>query len=239
MFAPARQVGDADRRRRRIPEIVAHAVDVATTGRPGPVVIALSEEMQKDMVDVPDLGPAAVARPQPDPAAMSRLPALLAGAASRWRSWAAAAGRRPGGRRSTLPDRARHPRRGRLPAAGAVRRHAAQLRRRPRRRARPGAGGPWRGRRPGAGDRHPAGRGGDPGLHAVRPGGQPAIVHVHQDAAEIGRVFRPRLGIAADLNAFAAAAAALPARDRPGRTGRPSLRATREAGREPPDYPAR
>ena len=30
-------------------------VDVATSGRPGPVVIALSEEMQKDRVAVPDL----------------------------------------------------------------------------------------------------------------------------------------------------------------------------------------
>ena len=62
----------------RIPELVAHAVDVATTGRPGPVVIALSEEMQKHTVDVPDIGPAAVARPHPDPAALARLRAMLA-----------------------------------------------------------------------------------------------------------------------------------------------------------------
>ena len=39
----------------RIPELVAHAVDVATSGRPGPVVIALSEEMQKELAEVPDL----------------------------------------------------------------------------------------------------------------------------------------------------------------------------------------
>ncbi|MDP9096630.1 MAG: thiamine pyrophosphate-binding protein, partial [Pseudomonadota bacterium] len=55
MFGPlakwVTQIDDA----RRIPELVAHAVDVATSGRPGPVVIALSEEMQRDMVDVPDL----------------------------------------------------------------------------------------------------------------------------------------------------------------------------------------
>ena len=67
------------------------------------------------------------------------------------------------------------------------------------------------------------------------PAGSQAIVHIHQDASEIGRVFRPRLGIAADLNAFAAAAAALPAA--PGwQDWTATLRATRERGREPPEY---
>ncbi len=55
MFGPlakwVTQIDDA----KRIPEIVAHAVDVATSGRPGPVVIALSEEMQKDLVEVADI----------------------------------------------------------------------------------------------------------------------------------------------------------------------------------------
>ena len=55
MFAPvAKWVTQIDHAK-RIPEIVAHAVDVATSGRPGPVVIALSEEMQRDMAEVPDL----------------------------------------------------------------------------------------------------------------------------------------------------------------------------------------
>src|SRR5579875_1070600 len=61
----------------RIPEVVAHAVDVATRGRPGPVVIALSEEMQKDKVAVPDLGPARVSAPYPDPAALAQLQEML------------------------------------------------------------------------------------------------------------------------------------------------------------------
>ena len=39
-------------------------------------------------------------------------------------------------------------------------------------------------------------------------GGAP-IMQVHPDGAEIGRVFRPALGIVSDLNAFAVAAAAL------------------------------
>ena len=63
---------------RRIPELVAHAVDVATSGRPGPVVIALSEEMQKHLVDVPDLVRAPVFPPLPNPAAMARLGDMLA-----------------------------------------------------------------------------------------------------------------------------------------------------------------
>ena len=78
MFGPlakwVTQIDDA----RRIPELVAHAVDVATTGRPGPVVIALSEEMQKHRVDVPDLPRAPVFPPLPDPAALERMQAMLA-----------------------------------------------------------------------------------------------------------------------------------------------------------------
>src|SRR5512132_466332 len=38
----------------RIPEFVARAFTVATAGRPGPVVLALPEDMLVDEVDVPD-----------------------------------------------------------------------------------------------------------------------------------------------------------------------------------------
>ena len=70
MFAPlAKWVTQIDHAK-RIPEVVAHAVDVAASGRPGPVVIALSEEMQKDHVSVPDL-PRAECQPAfPDPEAL-------------------------------------------------------------------------------------------------------------------------------------------------------------------------
>ena len=65
MFAPlAKWVTQIDHAK-RIPEVVAHAVDVATRGRPGPVVIALSEEMQKDQVQIPDLPEATSAPPSP------------------------------------------------------------------------------------------------------------------------------------------------------------------------------
>ena len=216
MFGPlakwVTQIDDAA----RIPELVAHAVDVATTGRPGPVVIALSEEMQKHVVDVPDIGRAHVSAPQPDPVALDRMAALLAGA------------RRPlailGGSCWTAAGRAAvrdflvgHD----IPVAVGFRRQAV-----------------YDGRLPNfVGD---LGVGSDPALVArardadlvlaigtrlgeattqgytlfksggVDTAGATAIVHVYPEASEIGRVFRPALGIVSELNAFARAAAALP-----------------------------
>ena len=73
------------------------------------------------------------------------------------------------------------------------------------------------------------------GYTLFEPAGGTAIVHVHQDPAEIGRVFRPVLGIASDLNAFCAAAARLPA-NVGWHEWTETLRAAREAGREPPAY---
>ena len=57
MFGPiakwATQIDDA----RRIPEYLARAFRVATSGRPGPVVIALPEDMLTDVVEVADARP--------------------------------------------------------------------------------------------------------------------------------------------------------------------------------------
>src|SRR6202451_935228 len=78
MFAPlAKWVTQIDHAK-RIPEVVAHAVDVATSGRPGPVVIALSEEMQRDQVMVPDLPRAKTSVAFPDPVALQAMRGLLA-----------------------------------------------------------------------------------------------------------------------------------------------------------------
>ena len=63
------------------------------------------------------------------------------------------------------------------------------------------------------------------------------IVHVYPDQAEIGRVYRPTLGIVADLNAFAAAAKAAQPVAKPAWAGwRAELRAAREAQAKAPSY---
>ena len=237
MFGPlakwVTQIDDA----RRIPELVAHAVDVATSGRPGPVVIALSEEMQKHSVSVADIGPAPVFPALPDPAALAQMQSMLA------------ASRKPlailGGSGWTEEGRAAVGefllRQG-LPVAVGFRRQAL-----------------YDGTLPNfVGD---LGVGSDPALVAQAreadlilaigtrlgeattqgyqlfpaQGGAP-IIHVYPDAAEIGRVFRPALGIASELNAFAHAAAALTPVAAPWGAWTQSLRALREAGRAVPEY---
>ncbi|MEZ5797742.1 MAG: thiamine pyrophosphate-binding protein [Paracoccaceae bacterium] len=65
----------------RIPEILSRAWTTATSGRPGPVVIALPEDMLTTATDMPALsGPVEVSEPLPAPSAMTRLRDLLAGA---------------------------------------------------------------------------------------------------------------------------------------------------------------
>ena len=242
MFGPlakwVTQVDDA----RRIPELVAHAVDVATTGRPGPVVIALSEEMQKHSVHVPNIGPIEVSRPQPDPAAMARMAAMLDRAERPLAVLGGSGWSDPGRAAIHAFLQGRN-----LPVAVGFRRQAL-----------------YDGTHPTfVGD---LGVGSDPALvkrareadlilaigtrlgeattqgYQLFPatgqqGGGPAIVHVHPDPAEIGRVFRPALGITSDLNAFASAAAAVPGGPGAWDGWTASLRALREAGRAVPDYP--
>jgi len=237
MFGPlakwVTQIDDA----RRIPELVAHAVDVATSGRPGPVVIALSEEMQRHMVDVPDLARIVVRPPMPDPRgieamadllAQSRKPLAILGG-STW----SAAGRAAIRRFLTAWD---------LPVATGFRRQATY----------DGTLDNFVGDLGVGSDPALVGRAGEADLvlaigtrlgEAVtqgytlfdRAGGVP-IVHVHPDQAEIGRVYRPALGIAGDLNGFAEAAAGLPMREVRWAEWTRSLRALREAGREVPAY---
>jgi acetolactate synthase-1/2/3 large subunit len=61
----------------RIPEMVARAFHVAMSGRPGPVVLALPEDMQKEMAAANDARPYVPTQPAPDQAAMARLRAIL------------------------------------------------------------------------------------------------------------------------------------------------------------------
>lgn len=62
----------------RIPEILARAWTTAVTGRPGPVVIALPEDMLTSLTDaVPLTGPARIAEPAPDAATMAEVKGML------------------------------------------------------------------------------------------------------------------------------------------------------------------
>jgi acetolactate synthase-1/2/3 large subunit len=65
----------------RIPEILARAWTTAQTGRPGPVVIALPEDMLTSRTDAaPLIGPARVDEPAPDAATVDQALAMLSGA---------------------------------------------------------------------------------------------------------------------------------------------------------------
>src|SRR5277367_4569854 len=237
MFSPlAKWVTQIDQAK-RIPEIVAHAMDVAVSGRPGPVVIALSEEMQKDTIEVPDLPRATVSPPHPDPAAMAQLRMMLSRSTkplavlggSCWTDAGRAAIRdfllgndvpvTVGFRRQALYD-------------GTLDNFAGDL-----------------------------GVGSDPGLigkakeadlilaigsrlgDAVTQGytlldmaGSVPIIQVHPDGSEIGRVFRPALGIVADLNAFAHAVVAQEPVHPNWVKWNEELRSLREAQRAVPNY---
>ena len=59
----------------RIPEYISHAFHVATSGRPGPVVLALPEDMLSETADVPDLDAVA---PRADAVAPETVAAIIA-----------------------------------------------------------------------------------------------------------------------------------------------------------------
>ncbi|HXE17903.1 MAG TPA: thiamine pyrophosphate-binding protein [Stellaceae bacterium] len=54
-----------------IPEFVSQAFHVATNGRPGPVVLALPEDMLTDSADIPDAAPYRIASTYPSPDALA------------------------------------------------------------------------------------------------------------------------------------------------------------------------
>jgi acetolactate synthase-1/2/3 large subunit len=64
----------------RIPEIVGHAFALATSGRPGPVVVALPEDMLREPSSVADAAPHKPVQAHPSAADMATLRALLAAA---------------------------------------------------------------------------------------------------------------------------------------------------------------
>jgi acetolactate synthase-1/2/3 large subunit len=61
----------------RIPEYVSHAVHMARSGRPGPVVLGLPEDMLAADCEIADAKPASIAEAYPSPAAIATLQAKL------------------------------------------------------------------------------------------------------------------------------------------------------------------
>jgi acetolactate synthase-1/2/3 large subunit len=78
MFGPmSKWVAQIDRAD-RIPEYVGRAFSTACAGRPGPVVLALPEDMLASETDVPDAEPFHVVQPHPSPVQIGLLRDLLA-----------------------------------------------------------------------------------------------------------------------------------------------------------------
>jgi acetolactate synthase-1/2/3 large subunit len=230
------QIDHAD----RVPEIMHRAFHVAVAGRPGPVVIALPEDMQLDKVTVPAGNryvPAGIACDPQQVAEMrarlakARRPLVLLGGGAFWSD----AGR---------ADIKTFAEANRLPVAVGFRRQMC-----------------FDGTSPCyVGD---LGVGPDPALVArareadfilavgnrlsesvtqgyslfAHPKPDATIVQVHPCPEELARVYQADLAISADVNVFAAAARALPALDSSAWAKWASdLRGVREAGRTPPDY---
>jgi acetolactate synthase-1/2/3 large subunit len=196
----------------RVPELVARAFAVATSGRPGPVVLALPEDMLTDVVDVPDAAPhRPLAATRPGDAAMARLTELLEGAVRP----VAIVGEGGWTSRTGL-DVAAFCEAQRIPVAASFRCQDYIDNRSP------------------AYAGH-AGLGMDPALASrirdadvllaiggrlseittdaytllTPPAPAQRLVHVHPDPGLLGSVYQPELGIACDLEAFSAAAAKL------------------------------
>jgi acetolactate synthase-1/2/3 large subunit len=212
MYGPiakwATQVDDAA----RLPEIVARAFSVATSGRPGPVVLALPEDVLSEAVDVPD----APAHRAPEPAApaaeaMARLSDLLAQA----RAPLAIVGE-GGWTARTGADIAAFAAAQGIPVAASFRCQDYVDNASPAYAGHAGlAMDPALAKRIREADVLLAigGRLGEiptAGYTLVRPGGPTQrLVHVHPDPDEIGAVYPTELGIVAGLEAFAAASRAL------------------------------
>ncbi len=198
-------------RAERVPEIVARAFRVALQSRPGPVVVALPEDMLDEVASVADAPRVQASAPAPAASDMERLQALLAGASrplaivggSRWSAESCAA-MAAFAKRLDLPVAAAF-RRGHLFAA-TDERFVGDL----------GIGpNPELAEYVRGADLVLllGGRMSEVASSAYTlldiPAPRPALVHVHPDPLELGRVYQPALAIEATPATFLAAAAGL------------------------------
>jgi acetolactate synthase-1/2/3 large subunit len=195
----------------RLPEVLARAFSAACSGRPGPVVVALPEDVLEAQADVPDAAPAAVPAAAPGAAELDRLRALLAEAQRPLvvvgeGGWSARAGE----------DLVAFATAAAVPVAASFRCQDYVDNEAPVYAGHAGIGmAPELARRIADADVLVAvgGRLGDiPSsgytlLEIPRP--RQRLVHVHPDPDELGAVYQPELGIVSSLEAFAAAARAL------------------------------
>jgi len=199
-------------RAERIPEYVARAFSMALSGRRGPVVLALPEDMlvaRVEAVDAPRVEPAAIAPSKQQIEVLRSMlesaqrPLVVAGGAG----WTAAA----------CADLRRFVENHSLPVASAFRNQDVIDNAHPNYAGEVGiAINPKLAARVKAADvllvigerLGEMTTGGYTLLDSPVPHG--ALVHVLPDASDLGRVFQPRLAITASIPAFAAALAALP-----------------------------
>jgi acetolactate synthase I/II/III large subunit len=222
----------------RIPEYVARAYAVCSSGRPGPVVLALPEDMLTSEADVADALPARGVQPHPAPDDIERLRELLAGAE---RPFAILGG---GG---WTPDAADDLRvfleANAIPAGAAFRRQDSIDNDSPSYAGDVGIGiNPKLASRvresdlllvvgPRLGEMTTS------GYTLIEPPvpAQP-LVHVHPGAEELGRVYRPELPILSGMTHFAAAVRDLRVEPR-WRDWASEARADYEAWQQPPPMP--
>lgn len=207
MFAPlakwAAQIDSVE----RIPEYISHAYHVAMSGRPGPVVLALPEDMLTEVADVADAKPANPGYAKPNADDMASFADMLAkaerpmmvlggpGWSDEARKSAEAFSSRTG-----LPvctsfraqdyfdnDHAHyagHSGIGPIPSLGEAIREADLLIVVGARMGEMTSGGY---------------------TQMAIPNPKQTLIHVHPDGSELGRVYRPDLAIVASTSAFAAA----------------------------------
>ncbi|TCP40557.1 thiamine pyrophosphate-binding protein [Rhodovulum marinum] len=223
----------------RLPEYISHAFHVATSGRPGPVVLALPEDMLSAAADVPDIAPPARIAAEASPAqvaaitealAKARRPLVVAGGPH----WSPEAAAQLAGFAEGFD----------VPVAVTFRRQGHMDNRHSHYVGDLGVGmNPKLGARLTQADLVLAlgTRLGDTAtngytlLDPTRPG--PRIVHVHPDPDELGRVWRPDPGIALPAPAMVAALAALPARPGPWAAWTAAARAEYDAWTTPRETP--